>query len=62
VAAAVEQVDAEGAFQFLHLLGHRGLADVQALGPQGHAAGLGHGVEDGQVVQVQVDNFRLSIW
>jgi hypothetical protein len=32
-ADAVQQVDAEGAFQFPHLLGHRRRADVQALGP-----------------------------
>jgi hypothetical protein len=41
-------------FQLPHLLGHRGLADAQRLGPQGHAAGL----ENGQGVQVHANNLR----
>jgi hypothetical protein len=60
-ADAVKQLDAEGVFQLPHLLGRRWLADGQALGPQAHVAGLGHGVEDGQVVQVHVNNSKLSI-
>ena len=56
-ADAIEQVDAESAFQFLHLLGYRGLANGQALGSQGHAAGLRHGMKNGQMVKVHVDNF-----
>jgi hypothetical protein len=32
-ADPIEKVNAKGAFELLHLLGHRGLADVQALGP-----------------------------
>jgi hypothetical protein len=59
-ADAVEQDDAEGALQFPHLLGHRGPTDAQALGPKSHAAGPGHGVEDGQMVQVHVHNSELS--
>jgi hypothetical protein len=55
-ADAVEQVDAERAFQVLHLLGHRRLADVQALGPPGHAAGLGHCMKDRQMFQIDVYN------
>jgi hypothetical protein len=60
-ADAVEERDAEGVLQLLHLPGHGRLADVQALGPQGHAARLRHGVEHRQMVEIHAHNLLLSI-
>ena len=58
---ATPQVNAHRSLKLLNLLRGRRLADVPALGPQGHAAGLGHGVENGQGVHIPANNLRLLI-
>ena len=55
-AGAYEEGDAEVALEEFELLGDGGLADGQALGRGGDAAGLGDGVEDGEVVEVEIHN------
>lgn len=45
----VQQLDADGAFELLHLLGQGGLGDPQLFGGAGEAAVFGHGDEVAQV-------------